>query len=172
MLLLGFDRSGRQAASAGHAVRTLASLVPATVEGVVRDLCLAAPGPDRALADVADHAGCAFAAAAGIAEGIRLGTRDLRCPHVLVIVAGAVVDRPFLEELTAMLPGLGDAPRTLVLKAMRHDLVGRLFPSAADAAAVLTSRSSLHSVQASTVDELARRLRPHRLFKTRAWLDA
>ena len=167
VLLLGFESSGRQAATPGDAVRTLASLVPATVEGVVRDLCLVGPAAKAGLADVADHAGCVYRTAERIPDSIRLGTRELRCPCVLVTFAGAVFDRPFVEELSSLLPTLDDAEGTYILRAVRHDLIGRVFPSIGLVAGVLAQRTWLEATQAATMDALARSAKPRRDFKTR-----
>jgi hypothetical protein len=51
--------------------RTLASLVGAAVEGVVRDVIVCDGGSTDQTQQVADHAGCQFLAAGGITAGIQ-----------------------------------------------------------------------------------------------------
>lgn len=169
VLLLGFNPAG-QGAAPGDAVRTLASFVPPTVDGLVRDLCLAGPAGDAALAQVADHAGCGYVRSANVAEALRLGGHGLRCSFVLVAGCGLILDRPITDELMSLLPTLDLEPSAYVVKAVRLDLVGRLLPSSARTAAVLVSRLSLEVSRAKTLEQLARRKGPKRTFKARAWL--
>ena len=172
VLLLSFEPRGRRAATPGEAVRTLASLVPATVDGIVRDLCLSGPTTEPGLADVADHAGCAYQPAERVPDAIRLGARQLRSPHVLVTLSGTVFDRPFIEELSGLLPTLLHAGPTYILRAARHDLIGRVFPSSGAAAGVLAPRHWLETTDAATIGDLARRAGPKRGFKSRVWVGA
>lgn len=65
--------------------RTLASLVGAAVEGVVREVVVCDRGSTDATAAVADQAGCAFLADADIAAGIRRA----RCDWLLLLEPGA-----------------------------------------------------------------------------------
>lgn len=169
VLLLGFDSAG-QAVTPGDAVRTLASFVPPTVDGLVRDLCLAGPAGDVALAQVADHAGCGYVRSADGAEALRLGGQSLRCSFVLVAGCGLILDRPVADELTSLLPTLDAEPPAYVVKAVRLDLVGRLLPSSARTAAVLVPRLSLQASRAKTLEQLARHKGPKRTLKARAWL--
>lgn len=168
VLLLGFDRTGREAAVAGEAVRTLASLVPAIVDGIVRDLCLAAPG-NRGLSEVADHAGCGFFPASTFGEAIRGGARQLRCPLVLVTACGAVIERAVIDELAALLPTLDGAAKAYAVKAAREDVLGRLFPVTAPAAALLAPRDWLEAAHAEGLSVLVRNAKPARVLRSRIW---
>ncbi len=172
ILLLGFDKLGRSAAEPGHVVRTLASLVPATVDGVVRDVCLAGPAEPRALADIADHAGCSFAGSADFATAIRIGARQLRCPTVLVLMPGVAIGRPVVDELSSLLPTLQSGARTFrLLKAERRDWAGRLFPSLAPNAALLAPRGWLEQSRATSFSGLIRGAKPCRTLRAVAWPD-
>jgi hypothetical protein len=172
VLLLAFDATGGAAAAPGDAVRTLAALVPATVEGVVRDVCLA--GPDgAALAKIADYAGCSRAVGPDVTRALRAGAAILRSPQVLVMRAGAVIQRPVVEEVATLLPTLDtDHRATYLLRADRRDLIGRLFPALAPAAALLCPRAWLLTAEATSLANLAGRAPHRRVFRTAAWLDA
>lgn len=172
VLLLGFQKDG-QAVPPGEAVRTLATLVPAAVEGVVRDVCLLAPLDSRELADVADHAGCVFAAAASFAEAIGLGSSQLRSSHVLVAQAGVLADRALVEELVQLLPTLDAGNRDFyVVRGERRDVFGRLFPILASPAALLAPREWLSGVRAAGFDRLVRMASPRRVMTATARLGA
>jgi hypothetical protein len=170
ILLLGFDRPGRSAAAPGDVVRTLASLVSATVEGVVRDLCLAGPPDGRALADIADHAGCGFAGSAVFGEAVRIGARQLRCPHVLVVTPGVAVGRPVAEEISSLMPALASRVGAFYLvKAERRDLAGRLFPALAPDAGLLGPRGWLEQVRSDNFAGLVRQAKPRHTLRAFAW---
>lgn len=56
--------------------RTLASLVPAAVEGMVREVIVCDHGSTDQSHFVADHAGCRFITNGGIASGIRMAKSE------------------------------------------------------------------------------------------------
>ena len=143
--------------------------MPATVDGIVRDLCLAAPA-GAGLSEVADHAGCAFLAAQTVREAIRSGAGRLRSTSVLVTGCGALLDRPLLDELSSLLPALNGAADRRVIKAVRDDLLGRMFPATAPAAALLAPRAWLQTSEAESLAGLARSTRPARTLRARIWL--
>ena len=155
----------------GEIVRTLAALVPAAVEGVVRDVCLVAPTDDGGLSDVADHAGCAFAAAPSFAEAISVGSRQVRSASILVAQGGMVTDRPLIEELLLLLPSLdgGNHP-FYVVRGERRDFLGRLVPALAPAAALLAPRAWLSGANAADLARLVRRATPRRVMAATAWM--
>ncbi len=68
----------------GPLLRTLAALVPATIEGVVRDVTLLQIGVDGGVSTIADEAGCRFVEEKGFSgrfgarRGIGAFTLDLR----------------------------------------------------------------------------------------------
>ncbi len=51
--------------------RTLASLIPGAVEGLVREVVVCDLGSTDQTRRVADHAGCVFLAQGGVGQGIR-----------------------------------------------------------------------------------------------------
>lgn len=171
VLLLGFRGGGDQAVPPGEVVRTLAALVPAAVEGIVRDVCLVAPTDSQGLADVADHAGCAFAAAPSFTAAVSLGSRQLRSNHVLVAQGGMVVDRPLVEELLLLLPTLDTETRGFyIVRAERRDFLGRLIPALAPAAALLGPRAWLGVAAATDFARLVREATPRRVMAATAWM--
>lgn len=67
-------------------VETIAALVPAVADGVVRDLVLIGPPDFEPLAAIADAAGCLLVHGEGSRSAmIALAARHARCDHVLVL---------------------------------------------------------------------------------------
>jgi hypothetical protein len=63
-VVLATDLSRPRGASSEAVVRTLSALVPAAIEGIVRDVTLACAGDSAELRKIADHAGCEIVEAA------------------------------------------------------------------------------------------------------------
>ena len=106
VLLLGFDALAREPSNPETLVRTLASLVPATVDGIVRDLCLAGPAEARPSRSGRPCGLRIRRRTASFAAAVRKGAHQLRCAHVLVIRPGITIGRPVIEELASLLPTL------------------------------------------------------------------
>lgn len=64
---------------------TLASLIPAAVDGVVREVIVCDAATKDAIAIVADHAGCTYLPRSSARDGIRLA----RCEWLLFLEPGA-----------------------------------------------------------------------------------
>ncbi|HEV7254804.1 MAG TPA: hypothetical protein VGN97_17115 [Mesorhizobium sp.] len=69
--------------------RTLVSLIPAVLEGFLRDAAVVDGGGAAGLADVADHAGCAFV------PDLRTAAETARSDWLLILEAGARLEEPW-----------------------------------------------------------------------------
>jgi hypothetical protein len=83
-------------------VRTLSALVPAAIEGIVRDVTLACAGDIAELRKIADHAGCEIAEAADPAGAIAAGLASARGDLLLILRAGYAPQSGFIEEIADM----------------------------------------------------------------------
>jgi hypothetical protein len=77
--------------------RTLASLVPAKVEGLLGDVRIAGPAK-KGLGVVANHAGCALVEAENEAGWLRLALQAARGPDVFLLRCGRAPEAGFIEE--------------------------------------------------------------------------
>ena len=124
-------------------VRTFASLVPAVVAGVVRDVTLVAPAGDARMTEIADHAGCALVEAAPgdfIANALAAARGDL----VLLVLAGRAPDQGFAGEVFDLFDRSGDrAPRSALLRVEPDTFPRRLLPALCPAEALIARRGDL-----------------------------
>ena len=118
---------------AEQVVRSLSSLVPACVAGVLRDVTVAGP-PGLDLQVVADHAGCALVEAADPAAALAAALAKSRHRHVLVLRAGYAVG-DLVDELDDMLGASEVAPRRL--QAAADGFAQRLLPALAPVVGLL-----------------------------------
>lgn len=171
VLIFAFPATGFVAASPGEAVRTLSSLVPAVVEGIARDVALVASPPSEDLAHVADHAGCALIEADVPVAAIEAAARQCRASDVLVIRAGVMIDRSFLDEMSRILPvvALASRPAAYIIKASGTAGPGQVFAALAPTVGVLTKRDAIVASRPGHLKALVRASRPARLFRQRAW---
>lgn len=146
------------------AVRTLAALVPAAMEGVLRDVVVAGPAA-AGLAKVADHAGCVYVVAESEAEQIARGGAALRGALAFVIRAGAMPEPGFVEELDDL---LRDGGRAALMRAAPVSFAQRLLPNLAPVSALVVARDVLVSGRAPTFAALVRLARPAPTLRTRA----
>ncbi|HEY8580469.1 MAG TPA: transposase [Beijerinckiaceae bacterium] len=146
-------------------MRTLAALVPAAIEGVVRDVLLAAPAAGEALARIADHAGCEMVVAPP-AELLAAAAARLKEPRVFVLRAGMAPQAGFIGELADLLAYRPDAPA--LLRAEPRSLLTRLAPGLARPAACVVPRAALQAGGAAPeVAAIARRLSAPVVLKAR-----
>src|SRR5580704_2337689 len=89
------DRPGRDLAEV--LALTLASLVPAKVEGLLGDVRIAGPA-GRGLSLVANHAGCALVEAENEADWLGLALQAARGPDVFLLRCGRAPEAGFIEE--------------------------------------------------------------------------
>lgn len=81
-------------------VETIAALVPAVADGVVRDLVLIGPPDLEPLAAISDAAGCLLVRGDGSRSAlIAQAARHARCDHVLVLPPGLIPSAPLFAEL-------------------------------------------------------------------------
>ena len=118
---------------AEQVVRSLSSLVPACVAGVLRDVMVAGP-PGLDLQVVADHAGCALVEAAAPAAALAAALARSGRRHVLVLRAGYAVG-DVIDELDDILQARDVVPRRL--RAVGEGFAQRLLPALAPVVGLL-----------------------------------
>ncbi len=144
-LLLAPPFSNGTAPATAPVVRTLGALVPAVVEGLVRDVTVLARRGDEGLRAVAEHAGCRLVEAdafrAGLAEALALAKQRA----VFALRAGTAFDRGFLDEVAGLLgpdrAETGLAP--VLLRQVPEGLATRLLPDLAPVAGLIAPRERL-----------------------------
>ena len=168
-LVLAFSASGPRQLLPGQAVRTLSSLVPAVIEGTVRDVTLVTGESATDLAQIADHAGCTLIAAETEAAALKTALTHCRSRDVLIVTAGVAFDRTLLDELSGLLPvfGLEDQPLPRVLLASHDSFLQRVLPFRAKVVGLLGRKERLLHSGSSRLQDLARRTKPTRPFRTR-----
>lgn len=154
---------------AGAFMRTLAALVPAAVEGVVRDVTLLQVGGAVSLAGVADEAGCHVIEEHDFPAALARGVAGARSPWIFVVKAGTVPSRLFGEEAARALVGGVEAGRALLLREQPTNLLTRWFPSLAPVAGVILQRDRLSSAPCAGFADVVRRARPARTLPSTAF---
>lgn len=152
-------------ARAGALMRTLAALVPATVEGVVRDVTLLQVGDAAPLAAIADEAGCSVVQDSDFPAALARGVAGARSPWIFVVKAGVVPSRLFGEEVARALEG----GRAVVLREEPASLWARWFPSLAPVAGVVLPRDRIAEAPCASFADVVRRARPARALPTPAF---
>lgn len=150
--------SGRTVPAPGAVVRTLAALVPATVEGLVRDVTLLAPSGDEGLRTVAEHAGCGLVEAKAFRNGFGQALTLAKQPVLFVVRAGAAFDRGFLSEVAAILgpDGGGEGDPCFLLRQAPEGFAARILPDLAPVAGLIASRGRLSGSAADFADVVRR----------------
>ena len=143
--------------SAESVARTLASLVPAVVEGVVRDVTLVAPAGVAHLRELADHAGCALAEAAA-GDFLLAGLAAARGDLLFIVLAGRAPDPGFTVEVVDLFDKSSErAPRSALLRAEPDTFPQRLVPALCPAEGLIARRGDL-SRNISTFADVRRKL--------------
>ena len=157
---------GARAERAPEAVaRSLAALVRASVEGIVREALIVGPAGDM-LAEIADHAGCAYVEASSVKEGLARALAQARGEMVFVLEGGYAPLTGFVEEAGDLLRA-GDF-RGAALRRAPDTMITRFAPSLARAVGVLAPRAALRDAGPRDLAELIRRLRIRRTLNVRA----
>jgi hypothetical protein len=122
-------------------VRTLASLVRANVEGLLRDVIIAGP-EGHGLGVIADHAGCGLIEAETEPMWLRRAIEAARGPELLLLRSGHAPEPGFIEEAWDFLAGRGGASRirSARLHAVPERFLERLFPRLAPLAGLIAPR--------------------------------
>ena len=160
--------AGDTAPALGGLVRTLSSLVPGTIGGLVRDVTIVAGRQDREVQRVADHAGCALIEDVSFERALQVAIAQARSPTLFLLRAGAHVDRAFLEEVAMAVGHEGDRTGpALVLREAPDGLVRRVLPDLSPAAGLIAQASAV-DVSAKDFDTLVRRVSGKRTLTARA----
>ncbi|MBB4197773.1 hypothetical protein CCR94_11885 [Rhodoblastus sphagnicola] len=146
--------------------RSLGALVRATVEGVVRDAALIGPAGED-LAAIADYAGCAYAEAQNLGEGLAGALSETRGDIVFVFEGGYAPQTGFIEEASDLLLEGANFSGALLRRAP-HTLATRLAPNLARPVGLLAQRVALRGARARDLDALIRHVRPSRTLNVRA----
>lgn len=137
-------------------VRTLASLVTANVEGLLRDVAIAGP-EGQGLDVIADHAGCGLIEAGTEATWLRRAIEAARGPDLLLLRSGHAPERGFIEEAGDF---LAERDRSGISSARLHAVpegfLERLFPRLAPLAGLIAPRDLCLRAPSGTFRTLAR----------------
>lgn len=136
-------------------VRTLAALVPAAIEGVLRDLAIAAPSGHPELERIADHAGCELIEAGDQKAALMLALKATREDNIFVIPAGRAPEAGFADEIAEM---IGDNRRTARMRERPDSFFTRLLPGLSPPAALLAPRETLLAIASGDIPSMSRRL--------------
>ncbi|NDA45968.1 MAG: hypothetical protein EBY21_01560 [Alphaproteobacteria bacterium] len=167
-------RHHTQASSEGHVsseaiVRTLGALVPAIIEGILRDVILVAAAADQDLQHIADHAGCALLEANAPAPIFQQGLKAMRGQNVFILRAGLIPDSGFADELADC---LAERVTSCVLREHPQTMLQRLLPNLAPIGGLLVSKDTLltHADMIrgrADLDPILRAVRPKKLLRAR-----
>lgn len=147
-------------------VRTLAALVPAAIEGLVRDLTLAGlAGHD--LASIADHAGCEFSESVAAGDVLSQGLKLVRGPHVFVLRAGHAPEAGFIEEIGDFLNRSGAAERGALIRQKAESFLPTLLPALSPVVGLISSRQKLVDAKARDFSALVRHVKPQVTLRAR-----
>lgn len=146
-------------------MRTLAALVPAAVEGVLRDLTIAAASGIEGLERIADHAGCELVEAATAQAALVTALKGTRENNVFLIRAGRAPETGFADELAEL---IGEGARMARMRERPDTFLQRLMPSLAPAAALLAPREKLVEIASEDMVQLSRRLGNATAMRSRA----
>ncbi len=125
----GNTASGGSRDPAVALARSLGSLVPAAVAGLIRDVTIAGP-EGMGLGTIADHAGCGFVEAAEERDWLAQALALAKGPDGLILRAGYVPGPGFIEELRDQPAGVSGLLRVTPM-AWHERLIPVLAPIAA-----------------------------------------
>ena len=163
LILLCHDLSPAPGAAASSALireraaRSLASLVEASIAGVIADATLVAAA-SPSLADIADEAGCHMVETAEAGAAVERALAQARQTDVFLLCAGFCVDRSFVDE-AADAVAFGGLKTARALKAAPESLLTRLAPSLARPVGLLARKHAISEAGGAEVARLARKLR-------------
>ena len=151
-----------------EAARTLAFLVSAAVQGLVRDAVLI--GEDSpALRYVADYAGCTLVTESEPAKALSAALASARGEHMLVLRAGYAAESPLIDEIRDFLEfGRGREGVCGLVRETPGGFVQRVLPGMSPLAGLVAPRDKSRAANARDLADMARRLRPNVTFKAGA----
>ena len=151
-LIIACDAHVPVSASPEAVARSLASLVPAAVEGLVRDVTLASLAGAAQAQAIADHAGCGLAEATAPGGVLQAGLAAARGDLIFMLRAGYAPQAGFLEELADLFDANASrAPRSALLHCQAESFSARLFPGLAPVEALIVRRADI----GKAIDSLA-----------------
>ncbi|MBL8582299.1 MAG: glycosyl transferase family 2 [Rhizobiaceae bacterium] len=142
--------------------RTLGSLVGAAVEGVVREVIVCDCGSTDQTQQVAEHAGCSFLTAGGIAAGIR----QAKSEWLLMLEPGARLGEGWIEPVASHVAKSSMAARFSRAKVDRTPFLSRVFSgnrALAEGLVITKRQANALSKSASSAEAVARGLASKRL---------
>jgi hypothetical protein len=141
--------------------RSLSSLVPAVVEGLVSDVVVVGASVEPSDRRIADHAGCRVLAGAGaLIEALRQAPRS----HIFALLAGAVPEESFIDEVGLLMREREPPQHSWLLRLRRRGLVS-ILPAAV--VGLVVPRNRLADLGRPDFKQLAQ-LRPASNLKSRA----
>lgn len=147
-------------------VRTLAALVPAAIEGLVRDVTLAGmAGSD--LAEIADHAGCEFTESVDHAQILAQALKLARGTNVFVLRAGRAPSAGYINEIGDFLARSDAGLRGALMRDEPESFWTRTFPGLCPVSGLIASRQRMIEAGCSDLASLARALRPQVALRAR-----
>ena len=164
-VVIACDAAQPHPATPEAVVASLAALVPAVIAGLVGEASLVVMTGDAAMRDIADHAGCRLVEAVAAADVLAAGLAAARGPRLLVLRAGCIPGRGFVEELADFLRSGAEESALLRQTPMRG--LARLLPWRAAIAGVIGTQSRLRAANRQSLQDLGRKLRPSRVFLCR-----
>lgn len=145
----------------GPLLRTLAALVPTTIEGTVRDVTLLSVGQSADAVNIADEAGCRIVQASDFAGGLGRCLAEARTPWICFLQPGTIPGATFGEDVAAALDEAAEPPRALLLRSGGGGLA-RYIPALSMIVGVIAPKDRLHAGGCASFADVLRRARPAR----------
>ncbi len=151
-----------------QAARTLAFLVSASVQGLVRDAVLIA-AETPALRYVADYAGCSLISESDGAKALAEALDLARGEHVFLFRAGYAAEPALIDEIRDFLElGPGRQGACGLVREMADGFMQRIWPAMSPLAGLVAPRDKSRTAAPRDLQHLARILRPCVTLKTGA----
>ncbi|MBV8850733.1 MAG: transposase [Methylobacteriaceae bacterium] len=151
-----------------EAARTLAFLVSAAVQGLVRDAVLIG-AESAALRYVADYAGCTLVTEPEPAAALAAALAAARGEHVFLLKAGYAAEPPLIDEIRDFLEfGRGRVGACGLVREAPGNFAQRLLPRTSPLAGLVAPHEKSRAAPARNLEDMARRLRPAVTLNARA----
>jgi hypothetical protein len=151
-----------------QAARTLAFLVSAAVQGLIRDAVLIGE-ETPALRYVADYAGCTLVGESDPAKALAKALDLARGEHVFLLRAGYAAEPPLIDEIRDFLE-LGPSGQGAcgLVREMADGFMQRIWPAMSPLAGLVAPWNRSRAARPRDLQHLARTLRPRVTLKTGA----
>lgn len=137
--------------------RSLGSLVESCVQGLVSDAVLVG-APETGLGGIADEAGCTLIESRTAAEGLPAALAAARRDHVLLLAAGAAVERGFIDEINDALT-YGPPDLAMALRLAPHSLLTQLAPGFSQVVGIVAPKAAICASGGADLARLSKSLR-------------